>query len=69
MSSIPTGGNLLLIFFKPLDVNSGLKCKCDLLMKNSIALSKYRESMKSVLSRFQSRRLRLQMLNSHVQLK
>ena len=22
-------------YFKPLDVNSGLKCKCDLIMKNS----------------------------------
>ena len=23
-------------FLKPLDVNSGLKCKCDLIVKNSI---------------------------------
>ena len=35
VSLIPTGGNFLLIFFKPLDGNSGLKCKCDLIMKNS----------------------------------
>ena len=32
---IPTGGNFLK-FFKPLDVNFGLKCKCDLIAKNSI---------------------------------
>ena len=36
VSSIPTGGNFLLNFFVPLDVNSGLKCKCDLILKNSI---------------------------------
>ena len=34
VSSIPTGGNFL-NFFKPLDVNFGLKCKCDLIVKNS----------------------------------
>ena len=35
VSSIPARGNLLK-FFKPLDVNFGLKCKCDLIVKNSI---------------------------------
>ena len=36
VSSNPVeGGNFLLKFFKPLDVNSGLKCKCDLIVKNS----------------------------------
>ena len=34
VSSIPARGNLLK-FFKFLDVNFGLKCKCDLIMKNS----------------------------------
>ena len=34
VSSAPTGGNFLK-FFKPLDVNFGLKCKCDLVVKNS----------------------------------
>ena len=29
VTSIPTGGNFLLKFFKSLDVDSGLKCKCD----------------------------------------
>ena len=38
VSSIPIGGKVLLIFFKPLDINSGLKCKCDLVVKNSILL-------------------------------
>ena len=37
--SIPTGGNLLLKYFKPLGVNLGLKCKCDFIMKNSIVLT------------------------------
>ena len=37
VSSIPTGGNFLK-FFKPLDVNFSLKCKCDLIVKNSILL-------------------------------
>ena len=37
VSSIPTGGNFLK-FFKLLDVNFGLKCKCDLIVKNSIVL-------------------------------
>ena len=36
VNSIPVRGNLL-NFFKPLDVNFGLKCKCDLIVKNSIA--------------------------------
>ena len=36
VSSIPARGNLLK-FFKPLDVNFGLKCKCDLIVKNSNA--------------------------------
>ena len=35
VSSNPTGGNFLKIF-KPLDVNFGLKCNCDLIVKNSI---------------------------------
>ena len=39
VSSIPARGNLLK-FFKPLDVNFGLKCKCDLIVKNSIGLYK-----------------------------
>ena len=34
VNSNPTGGNFL-NFFKPLDVNFGLKCKCDLIVKNS----------------------------------
>ena len=34
VSSIPTGGNFLK-FFKPLDVNFSLKCKSDLIVKNS----------------------------------
>ena len=33
VSSNPTGGNFLKIL--PLDVNFGLKCKCDLIVKNS----------------------------------
>ena len=33
------GGNFLLKYFKPLDVNSGLKCKCDLIVKNSNQIS------------------------------
>ena len=37
VSSNPTGGNFLK-FFKPLDVNFGLKCKCDLIVKNSSEL-------------------------------
>ena len=36
VSSISTGGNFLK-FFKPLNVNFGLKCKRDLILKNSIA--------------------------------
>ena len=36
VSSIPTKCNFLLKLFKPRDVNSGLKCKCDLIVKNSI---------------------------------
>ena len=35
VSSIPIGGNFLLTFFKPLGVDSGLKCKCDFIVKNS----------------------------------
>ena len=34
VSSNPTGGNFLK-FCKPLDVNFSLKCKCDLIVKNS----------------------------------
>ena len=34
VSPIPARGNLLK-FFKPLDVNFDLKCKCDLIVKNS----------------------------------
>ena len=34
VSSNPTGGNVLK-FFKLLDVNFSLKCKCDLVMENS----------------------------------
>ena len=34
VGSIPTGGNFLLKLFQTLDVNSGLKCKYDLIMKN-----------------------------------
>ena len=34
VSSIAARGNLVK-FFKPLDVNFGLKCKCDLIVKNS----------------------------------
>ena len=36
MSSTPIGGNFSLNFSKPLDVNSDLKCKFDLIVKNSI---------------------------------
>ena len=37
VSSIPSGGSQLFAnIFKPLDVNSHLKCKCDLIVKNSI---------------------------------
>ena len=43
VSSNPTGGNFLK-FFKPLDVNSGLKCKCDLIVKNSNA--RYKTALK-----------------------
>ena len=36
VSSIPSGlRHFLLKFLKPIDVNSGLKCKCDLIVKNS----------------------------------
>ena len=36
VSSIPSGKRQLFAkFFKLRDVNSGLKCKCDLIMKNS----------------------------------
>ena len=35
VSSIPTVANFLLNFFKLLHVNLGLKCKCDLIVKNS----------------------------------
>ena len=35
LSSNSTEGNFLK-FFKPLDVNFGLKCKCDLIVKNWI---------------------------------
>ena len=39
MSSIPKGGRQLLAeIFKPLDVNSGLKCKYDLIVKNSVPI-------------------------------
>ena len=34
VSSILSGGNFLLKNFKHLDVNSGLKCKCGLIVKN-----------------------------------
>ena len=44
VSSNPTGSNLL-NFFKSLDVYFGLKCKCDLIMKNSIALQWKRENL------------------------
>ena len=39
VSSTPTRGNLIFCwnFLKPLDVNSSLKCKIDLVVKNSIA--------------------------------
>ena len=41
VSSNPSGGRqFLLKYFKPLDVNSDLKCKCDLIMKNSNMFSK-----------------------------
>ena len=37
VSSNPSGGpQLFANFFKPFDVNSALKYKCDLIMKNSI---------------------------------
>ena len=36
VGSIPTGGNFLLKPFETLNVNSGLKCKCDLIAKNSV---------------------------------
>ena len=37
MSSISSGGRQLYAdFFKLLNANSGLKCKCDLIVKNSI---------------------------------
>ena len=35
LGSISTGGNYLLKLFKPLDANLDLKCKCDLIVKNS----------------------------------
>ena len=38
VSLIPTGGNFLK-FFKPFDVNFGLKCKCDIIVKNSNTLT------------------------------
>ena len=38
VSSIPARGNLLK-FFKPLDEHFGLKCKCDLIVKNSNMLT------------------------------
>ena len=41
VSSLPTGGNFLLNFFKTLDVHSGLKCKCDLIVKNSTVSVNY----------------------------
>ena len=39
VGSIPTGGNFIFCwdFFKPLDVNSGYKCKFDHFVKNSNA--------------------------------
>ena len=37
VSSNPTGGNFLK-FFKPVDENFSFKCKCDLIVKNSIEL-------------------------------
>ena len=40
VSSNPTGGTFLK-FFKPLNVNFGLKCKCDLIVKNSSKLLRY----------------------------
>ena len=36
VSSIPSGGKQL--FAKTLGVNSGLKCKCDLIVKNSLVV-------------------------------
>ena len=36
VGSIPTGGNFLLKLFETLDVISGLKCKCHLIVKISI---------------------------------
>ena len=38
VSSNPTGSNFLK-FLKPFDVNFGLKCKCDLIVKNSNELT------------------------------
>ena len=38
VSSIPIGGNIL--NFKPLDVNFGLKCKFDLILKKSLVFSR-----------------------------
>ena len=38
VSSIPTRHNFLHKFFEPLDVNSDLKCKCDLEKLESIAM-------------------------------
>ena len=35
VSSIPAEANFSLKFVKPLDVNSDLKCKCDIIVKNS----------------------------------
>ena len=40
MSSNPTEGNFLLKLFETLHVNSGLKCKYDLIVKNSILCKK-----------------------------
>ena len=37
VSSILTGGTFLLKFFKYIYVNLGLKCKCDVIEKNSNA--------------------------------
>ena len=43
MASTLTAGNFIFCsdFLKPLDVNSGLKCKCDLIMKNSNAATQW----------------------------
>ena len=42
VSTLPSGGRqLLLKCFELLNVNSGLKCKCDLIVKNSNAKHEY----------------------------